>query len=204
MKEKTSDIVPDQQTGRAIDAETNVVFNAEEDAKAFFFKVRERLQNVNRWKEYAGNLSASFQLIDKNGIEVQRKPQKGDYFKIDIPGPGTESGNGYDWVQIEDVENTSTPDAELFGFRVRPTHNPGTQEQDVAHFYSHESTSSFIVERNHNKITVSIFDRNIKPNTDDADRIMDKIRNAVVGTAGVISFSKIQWQKLTDGLASQQ
>lgn len=199
MKVKKPDIIPDQRTGKAIDAESTVEVAEEKDAKAFFDEVKGRLQNVNHWKEYAGNLSATFQLVDREGVEVQRKAQKGDYFKIDIPGPGSQSGDGYDWVQIEDVENTATPDSERFGFRVRPTDNPQSKKEDIAHFYSQESTSSFIVERNKNKITASVHDRNTKPNTD-ADNTTDKIRDAVVGAVGAFSFSKIQWKNLTDGL----
>ena len=60
--------------------------------------MKDRLQNVNQWKEYAGNISADFRLVDKAGREVQRQAKKGDYFKIDIPGPGSQSGDGYDWV----------------------------------------------------------------------------------------------------------
>jgi hypothetical protein len=194
-----SGIVPDQQTGKAIDAESSIELTNENEARAFFTEVKSRLQNVNQWHEYAGVLLASFQLVDKNGIEVQREARKGDYFKIDIPGPGSKSGDGFDWVQIEDENYTSTPDGEQFGFRVRPTDNPQSREQDVAHFYSKESTSTFIAQRIGNKITVSIHDRNTKPNTD-ADRTPDKVRDALVGTAGAISFSKIQWQNLTDGI----
>ena len=74
MKEKTtSDIVPNQHTGKAIDVESAVKFKGEKEAKAFFTEVKERLQNVNQWKEYAGNLSASFQLVDKDGVEVTSK-----------------------------------------------------------------------------------------------------------------------------------
>ena len=129
--------------------------------------------------------------------------EKGDYFKIDIPGPGTKSGDGFDWVQIEEVENTSLPDGERFGFRVRPTDNPQNQKNDVAHFYSDDSTSSFIVERRNNIVTASVHDRNTKPNTD-ADKPIDKIRDAIVGAAGVATFSKIQWKNLTDGLINQE
>lgn len=204
MKEKkTSDIVPDQQTGKAIDAESVVEVSDEIEARSFFNEVKDRLQNVNRWKEYAGNLSATFQLVNQDGVEVQRTAQKGDYFKIDIPGPGSQSGDGYDWVQIEAIEKASTPDSESFGFRVRPTDNPQHKKGDTAHFYSEESTSSFIVERNKNKITAAVHDRNTKPNTD-ANNPTDKIRDAVVGTAGAISFSKIQWQNLTDGLLKRE
>lgn len=204
MEEKDkSRIVPDQQTGKAIDAVSTLELAKEEDAKAFFSHAKERLQNVNRWKDIAGTLSATFQLVDASGAEVQRRAQKGDFFKIDIPGPGTDSGDGYDWVQIEDVESTSLPDGERFGFRVRPTDNPQNHTDDVAHFYSEVSTSSFVIERRKNKVTASVHDRNTKPNTD-ADKPIDKLRDAVVGAAGVATFSKIQWKKLTDGLVNNE
>lgn len=196
---KTSKIIPQQQTGKAIDAVSSIELKDETDAKIFFVKVKDRLQNVNQWKKYAGSISADFQLVDNLGTSVARHAKEGDYFKIDIPGPGSKSGDGYDWVKIEEVMSSSSPNAESFGFRVRPADNPQKSDPEIAHFYSWESTSSFIVERNKNKITVSIHDRNTKPNTN-AKRASDKIRDTVVGTAGVISFSKIQWKSLTDGL----
>ena len=201
-EKKISHIVPPQQSGKAIDAESSVELKNEREAKEFFATVRERLKNVNQWKSYAGNISANFQLVDQYGVEVQRKIEKGDYLKIDIPGPGTKSGDGYDWVRIEEVISTSAPDLESFGFRVRPADNPQNIESETVHFYSRESTSSFIVERNRNNITASIHDRNTKPNKE-ANRPSDKIRDAVVGTAGAITFSKIQWKNLTDGLVSK-
>jgi hypothetical protein len=200
MKEsKTSNIIPGQQTGKAIDAESHVALPNESAAKTFFAKVKDRLKNVNRWDEYAGNFSATFRLVNASGIEVNRHVEKGDYFKIDIPGPGSESGKGYDWVRVEEIENNATTDGEKFGLRVRPTENPQGGRDDVAHFYSDESTSTFLVERKGNTITASIHDRNTKPNTE-ASTTADKIRDTAVGAAGVLAFSKIQWQKLTDGL----
>ncbi len=201
-KEK-SPIVPDQQTGKAIDAVSTLELAKEADAKTLFVRAKERLQDVNHWKDIAGTISATFQLIDADGKEVRRKAEKGDYFKIDIPGPGTKTGEGFDWVQIEEVENISLPDGERFGFRVRPTDNPQNHKKDVAHFYSEESTSSFLVERRKNTVTASVHDRNTKPNTD-ADTPIDKIRDAIVGAAGVATFSKIQWKNLTDGLVNRE
>lgn len=198
---KKSQIVPDQQTGKAIDVASTIELQQVADARFLFGQAKERLQNVNQWKDIAGTLSATFRLVDEKGAEVQRKAQKGDYLKIDIPGPGTNSGEGYDWVRIEEVESTFLPDGERFAFRVRPTDNPQNRKEDVAHFYSKESTSSFVVERHNHKVTASVHDRNTKPNTD-AEETSDRIRDAVVGAAGVASFSKIQWKKLTDGLVS--
>lgn len=200
MKEKeTTDMIPAQHTGKAIDAESTIELDNEQDAVAFFKIVMERLQNVNHWKEYAGSISASFQLVDQAGREIHRKAEKGDYLKIDVPGPGSLSGEGFDWVQIEAVERATGPNTESFGFRVRPTDNPRGREQNIAHFYSHESTSSFVIQRERNKITASVHDRNTKPNTD-ADHATDKVRDVVVGIGGALGFSKIQWKNLTDGL----
>jgi len=201
-KEKNSGIVPEQKSGKAIDAESRLSLNDDREAKDFFERVKNKLQNVNQWKDYAGNISATFQLIDERGQEVQRPAQRGDYFKIDIPGPGSESGKGYDWVQIEDVVDKSTSEGEIFGFRVRPVDNPLGEKDDVAHFYSKDSTSSFLVERRGNLVTASVHDRNTKPN-EDAESTIDKIRDAVVGAAGVMTFSKVQWQNLTDGLVKR-
>lgn len=74
--------------------------------------------------------------MDEFATEVNRPVQKGDYFKIDIPGPGNVTGDGYDWVQIEDVQETSGGDIDSFGLRVRPSTNPKNKNTDTAHFYS--------------------------------------------------------------------
>jgi len=204
MKEKNyTGIIPDQQTGKAIDAESSVELNNIEEAKAFFNVVKSRLQNVNNWHMFAKGISAEFKLVNNEGVEVQRSAEKGDYLKIDIPGPGSDSGNGYDWVQIEEVESRQDEEVESFSFRVRPAQNPKNKKDNTAHFYSPESTSSFTVTREKNKVTAAIYDRNIKPNKE-ADSITDTVRNAVVGAAGIIAFSKIQWKNLTDGLLSTE
>ena len=203
MKEKNNTgIIPEQQTGKAIDAESSVELNNTEEAKTFFNVVKSRLQNVNNWHRFAGDISAVFKLVNNEGAEVERSARKGDYLKIDIPGPGSDSGDGYDWVRIEEVESTSAEDVESFGFRVRPAQNPQNKNDDIAHFFSPESTSSFTVTREKNKVTAAVYDRNAKLNKE-VDSITDKVRNAIVGTAGIIAFSKVQWKNLTDGLLSR-
>jgi hypothetical protein len=199
---KNDPIVPKQRTGKAIDATGSLSLKDENEAKAFFSVVKNRLQNVNEWADLSGNLSATFQLVDADGMEVRRNLQQGDYFKIDIPGPGSKTGDGYDWVLIEEVENESISDSESFSFRVRPTGNPQNKNNDIAHFYSQESTSTFTVSRKGCNVEAAIRDRNTKPNTT-ANSPVDKIRDSVVGTIGVLSFSKIQWQNLVDGLLSR-
>ena len=201
MKTK-QDMVPGQQTGKAIEAKESVTLASADEAQAFFKVVRQRLQDVNRWNEMAEGITATFRLVDSKGTVLGRAPQKGDYFRIDIPGPGTKSGEGYDWVQIEEIMNSTSENEEEYGIRVRPTANPVNSKGDTAHFYSSQSTSTFLVSRKDNVIRAEVFDRNTKPN-DEADSTFDRIRDAVVGTVGVLGFSKVQWEGLVKGLTAR-
>lgn len=193
-----SDIVPEHYTGKIIDTESTIEFNSPDEAKSFFKTVRERLLDVNSWHQLAGVGTAEFQVVDKEGMEVDRPVQKGDYFKINVPGPGPASGEGYDWVRVEEIKEVSGPVVESVGIRVRPCPSPQNDDQEIAHFYSEESTSNFIVAREGQKITAGIYDRNTKPNKDAES--LDKARDMVVGLVAVTGFSKFQWHQLAEGL----
>ncbi len=199
MEEKNhSEIVPEQRTGKVIDTASSIEFENGEETKKFFEIVKERLLNVNSWHELTGAATAEFQLVDQDGKEVNRQVKKGDYFKIDVPGPGSASGEGYDWVKVEDVKTALEADTESVGIRVRPCPNPQNTDHDVAHFYSEESTSNFVVAREGNRITAGIYDRNTKYNHEGDG--LDKLRHWVVGQSAVKAFSKFQWKRLADGL----
>ncbi len=195
MKKDFTGIVPTQHTGEEIEAEASVEFDEENEAKKFYLIAKERLLNVNNWHKLAGIISASFQLTDTSCKEIDRQVQKGDYLKIDIPGPGSKEGDGYDWVCIEELKEVSEANIQSIGFRVRPARNPSGEKNETAHFYSDESTSNFIVTREGKKITALIIDRNIKPNVH-AQSLTDKIRDTAVGMSAIGMFSKIQWQNL--------
>ncbi|MGC3943543.1 MAG: hypothetical protein QM762_03240 [Chryseolinea sp.] len=191
-------LVPPQHTGKAIDATAFALLSTEKTAAVFFELVKNRMQHVNSWAVIAGKLSAEFQLVNKEGLEVFRKAQEGDYLRIDIMGPSGTSGKGYDWVKIENIRE----DADTYGFRVRPASQPTTHRSGPDHFYDDESTSTFHVSRNGQRVIVSISDRNIKPNNDAAN-VVDKLRNHMVAWAARTRFSQIQWQALADGLVSR-
>ncbi|MEJ1240788.1 hypothetical protein WBG78_21765 [Chryseolinea sp. T2] len=191
-------LVPPQRSGKAIDASAFAVLSTEKTANFFFELVKNRMQHVNSWSVIAGKLSAEFQLVNKEGLEVFRKAQEGDYLRIDVMGPGGTSGKGYDWVKIEELSD----DADMYGFRVRPSSQPATNRSGPDHFYDDESTSTFQVIRKGQRVVVTISDRNIKPNNDTAN-VVDKVRNHMVAWAARARFSEIQWQALAEGLVSR-
>ncbi len=189
------EIVPGQHEGGKSNTESHKDFSSEEEAKEFFHKVADRLMNVNEWHTYAGKLTADFTLTDAAGNPVQRPVEKGDHFRIDIPGPGTTTGDGYDWVQVEEI----VKEKDSVSILARPATNPTNDRKDVAHFFSYAATSTFMVSLKGKTVKAAVFGRNEKPNTD-AEKAADNLRNAAIATAAVGGFSKLQWKSLVEGL----
>ena len=193
--------IPEKFDGGNINAESVVQLHNLTAAKELFLLAKKRLMDVNNWKEISEQAVAEFRLTDSQGNEVSCPVQEGMFFRIDIPGPGTETGDGFDWVIVEKISEYQLEDIESFGIRVRPTPNPTNTDQEIAHFYSSQTTSTFTVTRENTKVTAAVYDRNTKANTDDQS-FLDKIRNILTGVAGILAFSKIQWESLTSGLVN--
>ena len=191
-------VVPEQHEGVQTNTESSSELATDEAAKNFFKLAKRRLLTINEWHQYAGKATADFQLTDKNGTPVHRSPEKGDHLKIDIPGPATVSGEGHDWAQIEAIEE----DENSIGIRVRPATNPTNERKDVAHFFSGETTSSFMVKRQGRKVIAGVYGRNEKPNTN-TETLTDKLRNTTVAAGAISGFSKLQWKSLVNGLVKK-
>ena len=202
-KKDYTGIVPVNYTGKEIEAEASAELKSDDEAKAFYTIVKERLLSVNKWHHMAGIVSARFQLVDKSGKIVERKAEKGDYIKIDIPGPGSKEGKGYDWVSVEELREVTENNIQSIGFRVRPAAHPFDDAKNIAHFYDDSATSNFIVTREGTKISANIIDRNVKPN-DDTTSAIDKVRHFAVSTGAIAAFSKAQWQNLAEGWLKQE
>ena len=203
MDEKNySGTIPIQEDGSKINVYSSLDAENKELAKSIFETAKRRLLDVNNWQLLAGKLLAGFQLTDESGIDTSSPVQEGMYFKIDIPGPGSKAGEGYDWVKVEKIELYNSTEIESIGIRVRPAANPLSTNSDIAHFYSREATSTFTVTREMTKITAAVYDRNTKTNKDSKE-LMDQLRNTIVGAGGIISFSRIQWKNLTEALIKQ-
>ena len=193
--------IPQQEEGVSTNTEDSIQL-PEKEAEHFYSIIKERLLNINSWHKYAGEASATFCLLDDKGNSLKRKARKGDYFEIDIPGPGSKAGEGNDFVQIEDVIEVNNEKEQSLSIIVRPSQNPKNNSSDTAHFFSESATSSFVVKKEGNKITVGVYGRNEKPNFE-ASSIIDKIRNTIVATGAVLGLSKIQWKSLVSGLLKQ-
>ncbi len=202
MNEPQANIpLPPQEEGAGTNIEATEELKRIEEARELFTAAKKRLLNVNQWDKVCGKMSAVFKLTDEKGNEIEGPPKVGNHFKIDIPGPGTASGDGYDWVRVEAVEENQDDkdDTESILIRVRPADNPTNNDNNVAHFFSGKATSNFVVSREKNTVTAAVYGRNEVPNTS-TDKPLDKTRNAVVGTTAIAGFSNPQWKSLANGI----
>ncbi|KQS36012.1 hypothetical protein [Pedobacter sp. Leaf194] len=189
--------VPAQVTGSKMDAVDERTATTEEEAELLFNRAAIRLRNVNEWEAYAG--ISGFKLTDANGAILDRQAEIGDFIRIDIPGPGTKAGEGYDWVKITSIKSSGENGEQILSMTVHPTQNPLTEEEDTAHFLKDGASSTFIVRKKGLVVYAEEHGRNEEPNTDEGN-VYDKARNFVVGMAAKAGFSYPQWKSLVKGL----
>lgn len=193
-------IIPQQEKGASTDTTAEVSFETVLEAANFFEIARGRLLDIGNWDKICGKASAKFQLTNESGNLVDRDPQIGDHFRINIPAPGTETGDGRDWVRIEAIENSNSQDNyQYVAIKVRPATNPTNEAEDTAHFFKEDATSTFLVERKGNVVRAEVHGRNELPNTN-SEGVLDTIRNAVVALGAMAGISTPQWKSLVNGL----
>lgn len=197
-----SEHIPEQYTGASVDVVNSKSFDSFEDAKEFYIIARKKLLSVNDWENIAGSGSADFQLYSADKKPAQRLAQKGDYFRINIPGPNNPSGDGDDWVQVQNIIEEEGVESTCTSITVSPVSCPLNDDKDVAHFFTDVASSTFIVRYHNNEVFAEVHGRNEKPNIKNVDA-GDMIRNTLVASGSVLGFSKFQWKKLTTGLMEQ-
>ena len=199
MEAKQIPGVPVQKKGAFHDNESKRSFESAELVANHFEILKDRFFSIHRWKEYGGDLSADFRLFDCVGSYVDRMPRKGDYIRIDIPGPGDIKAKGYDWVEVMKIDDRCYGDElERYLLVCRPSAVPQSNKEHIAHFYARESSSSFIISRGIDYIKAGIYGRNEVPNISRTG-FFGRIRNLLVSIGGFFQLTKIQWKSLADG-----
>ena len=193
--------LPEQYTGGQTDNSETISIESSDLAKQKYKKIKNKLLDINNWHIIAEGLSGIFILTDDQGKDKKGLPKVDDFIKIKIPIPGPISGEGFDWVKIENIQESfdSNEDNEYLFFTLRPGTNPHDESEVTAHFYTNESTNSFSLVREKEKITVSINGRNEVPNKSQSEGI-DKIRNQGIAIGAIFGMADPQWKNLIVGL----
>lgn len=195
--------IPKQFTGKQLDYSRTIVLPSPIRAEERFQKIRHRLMDVNAWHKVAKVPSAKFNIVnDKNQIQ-ERTVREGDHIRIDIPGPGLPSADGYDWVRVEKIDTIKTGAEQQLVLTLRPCSDPTGDHTDTAHFFTRLATSTFLVKLTGRQVVVRYAGRNEVINTDNI-AAWDNFRNFLIGLAAKLGASFPQWKGLVDGLSDEQ
>ena len=198
--------LPEHTEGTKKEIQDGITLPTLKQAQTLYTDAKKRLLDINRWSDLCGNASATFELTDEKGNRIEGSPEVGLYFKIDVPGPGTASGKGFDWVKVEAIheQGDSNTDTEYIIIRVRPASNPTTAKKNTAHFFSNKASSNFLVLRERLEVTAAVLGRNETANTDEDNGLFDKIRNVIVGTSAKWGMADPQWESLVEGILGKR
>lgn len=199
MKKET--LIPPAGEGKNINLQEEKMLADKSAAEQLFELASKRLLNPREWKDLTGVGTASFKVIGPDKQEADRGLQKGDFVRIDIPGPGGSSGDGYDWVRVDMIEISDRSEDRFAGIKLVPCDNPLNDEPDAAHFFDENSSSTMIVTLNEKTVTASYHGRNETVNNE-TESVVDNIRNTVIAAGALLGFSEIQWKKLIRGFLS--
>jgi hypothetical protein len=194
-------IVPENLEGKPLDIQKSVEATSTATATVIFEAARTALLHPDTWEKLPGFTGASFQLKKAVSAEATADAELNDCIKIDIPGPGPKSGDGFDWVMVESLDDNFDADADAsFSITVRPCALPDSKETaPAAHFFKDKATSTFIVKRKDKTVTTSYHGRNETPNLKGVN-LPDKMRNSIVAAGALAGLSALQWTLLLDGL----
>lgn len=200
-----NEIIPPGIKGKNTNLESSIDAGTNEEALDTFKRAYKRMLNPAIWHKLCGRVSAEFKLVGENVDDPQRLAHEGDYFRIDIPGPGPAAGDGYDWVKVESIVDHADPGgpAENYGMRLRAASPPHKKGTDTAHFFKEDATSSFIIQRTGNKVTASYHGRNEIPNSD-TSKTSDNIRNSIVAMGAFAGLSELQWSAIIKGFLEKE
>ena len=160
---------------------------------------------MNNWHNYAGAGSAKFTLCNNQGEVIYVLAEEGFFFSIDLPTPGSDAGDGLEWVMIEKIvtEGSAHTAEEYLLMTVRPVPDPHRDSAEIAHFYKEVSTSTFIVRQDGLLVSAGAHGRNETPNNAKVD-LHDKIRNTAIALMARIGMSGPQWKPLVKGLIEHE
>ena len=161
---------------------------SEAEAAKKFQEAKQRLLNPNDWKELGpGFAAASFQVYSQDTKQpLDGPPKNGDYLKIGLPDPFP-----YVWVQIESI-STDDKKAEVV---VRPSVDPTSNSDHIAHFFSDQTANVFRVSQEGSQIVSSVTGVDEKLNT--STGLLGKVVAAGRLAGAWMGAKKPQWNAFT-------
>ncbi len=188
------DIIPAQNKGRKAKVQILANCYSEDAAGRLYEFLKISLADVDNWGSFRPGISFYPKLINRNGQMVKRIARPGDLIKILLPR-WQAAGRLYDWREITRIEERLHDNTEIFFITIVPAMNPEMEAPEASHFLRSESTVTFFVIRDGNKLQLEVHTRNERMNFQ-LSGFKTILQNAVMGVFIAGGFYESQWTKL--------
>lgn len=192
----TSSYTPLQKIGKSCD---NLVWK-ELDSEKYFEKWKTIYFGISDWADFAGKEKAHFTLTNAQGVEINRKPVKGDLVRIKLSLIQNIFRNKEEWVEIVDLEEVKELNFQLVKMTFAPTQKPTKNKKYPQHFLTNVSSNTFIIARKGNVYQASVHGRNELVNTEVLPNPLKFLRNQFIARTGFAGLSSWQWQSWCEGV----
>jgi hypothetical protein len=187
-------IVPIQTKGRKAKVHISRHCSTIEAASKLYEFLKISLADVNNWGEFRPGISFYTKLVNKNGQILRRIARSDDLIKILLPRWQT-VGRLYDWRKITRMEERMNGDMEIFFITIAPAMSPELEMPEASHFLRPESTVTFFVIRDVNKLQLEVHTRNEGLNFQWSG-FKAKLQSVMMGVFIAGGFYEIQWTRL--------
>ena len=192
--------IPEQKVGKSLDYSKELNLPNETMAFQRYRDIVKKLLDVNSWQQIALGLSAAFVIMNEKKEIQGRRVKKNDFIRIDIPGPGVPSADGYDWVKVTTIDQYDHQNKRKTFISLQPCTDPSSINQHAAHFFKKYTSSNIVIKQEGNLVSLHYAGRNEVLNTE-TNHLLDNARNFLVGLGAKLGASYPQWKALIDGLA---
>lgn len=189
-----------QQLGSEINALESAYCKTEEEAKALFVLVKERLLHVNGWKNIALGKFPEVFLRDAKGQKVNRSAQSGDFILFHLNATDSKPCV---WAVVEQIISTQKEHGEVLQVIFKPLVLNKTSVNGQGQLVEANEPSIFQVRRRGKLITAEEIGRNDLPDAD-ATCPMNKLRNSFIGWGAKLGTSYPIWKALLSGFLKKE
>jgi len=193
-KSALDSIVPAHHKGRKAKVQIPVNCYSEDAARRLYEFLKISLADVDNWGDFKPGISFHPKLINRNGQTVTGIAKPGDLIKILLPR-WQAAGRLFDWREITRIEERLHGNTEIFFITIVPAVNPELEAPEASHFLRAESTVTFFVIRDGNKLQLEVHTRNEGLNFQ-LSGFRTRLQIVMMGVFIAGGFYESQWTKL--------
>jgi hypothetical protein len=127
-------------------------------------------------------------------VHLRRMAQSGDLIKIILPR-WQSPGRLVDWREIVNIEERLTDNTEIFFISIVPALNPEMDLPEASHFLKPESSVTFFVIRDQEKLQLEVHTRNEGLNSP-LPGLKTKLQTIMMSVFIAGGFYEAQWSRL--------